>query len=123
MRKILIVDDEAQFRKRFRRLLKGAGLKTVEAPDAVDVANVLMREKSDLDLILLDINIKEVDGRDIFEIVDEYSPSIPIIVTSVLPVSEQKLRIPRVADYFNKAEKDESLLKKVKTVLGVEEEA
>ena len=120
MRTVLIVDDERDMRKRYKTLLKANGFKVFEARDAVEVANVLMREKSQLDLILLDINIAEIDGRGIFDIIDEYAPSIPIIVNSIYPLNDQKLRIPRATGYFNKAQKDEVLLKKIKDVLGVE---
>ena len=119
MRKILVVDDETDMRKRFKRLLVGEGFKVIEAPNAVEVANVLMREKSNLDLIILDINVGEVDGRDIFDIIDEYAPELPAIINSVFPINEQKLKIPRAADYYNKSDDDKVLVAKVKKILGV----
>ena len=122
MRSILIVDDEREMRKKYKKFLVANGFRVVEAPDAVEVANVLMREKSQLDLILLDINIAEVDGRDIFDIIDEYAPGMPVIVSSVYPTSEQKFRIPHADDYFSKSQKDEILLTKVRSLLGIAEE-
>jgi len=115
---ILIVDDEKDFRKKYKKLLKGEGFRIIEAPDAVEVANVLMRENANLDLILLDINIGEVDGRDIFDIIDEYAPGKGIIVTSVHPIGDQKLKIPRATDYYNKAQDESILLGKVLKILG-----
>ncbi len=120
MRNILIIDDEAKFRKRFRKLLREAGFKVRQAPDAVEVANSLMRYSRELDLVLLDINMAEVDGRDTFDIINEYAPNIPILVTSVYPLQEQRLRIPRANDYFDKSDSDDILLKKVKKLLGVD---
>lgn len=122
MRTILIVDDEKDMRKKYKKLLVKKGFRILEAPNALEVANALMRAKSTIDLILLDINIKEVDGRDISEIVEEYAPNIPIIVTSVLPLQDQKLKIRRAVDYFNKSHKDELLLKKIRNVVGALEE-
>ena len=119
MRTVLIVDDEREMRKRYKALLKANGFKVFEARDAIEVANILMREKSQLEVILLDINIAELDGRDIFDIIDQYAPNIPIIVNSIYPINDQKLRIPRATDYFNKAQKDEVLLKKIKDIMGV----
>jgi DNA-binding response OmpR family regulator len=120
LRTVMIVDDEIVFRKRYRRVLAAEGFRILEAPNALEVANLLMRKKSSIDLILLDINIPEIDGRGIFEIIDEYAPNLAIIVTSVHPLNDQKLRIPRAADYFNKSQKDDVLLKKVRNILGVE---
>ena len=121
MRTILVVDDEKVFRKKFKKLLKAEGYKVFEAQTAMDVADHLMRNR--LDLILLDINIPEVDGRDIFDIIGEYPSQKPeIIVTSVYPVSEQKFKIRNAADYYDKSKDTDLLLKKVRTVLGLREE-
>ena len=120
MRTILVVDDEKVFRKKYRGLLKEKGFKVKTASSALEVSEVLMRDKSLIDLILLDINIPEVDGRGIWEIIDEYAPQLQIIVTSVNPLHDQKIRIPRAADYYNKADKEATLLKKITRVLGVE---
>ena len=38
----------------------------------------------------MDLQIKEVDGRGIFDIIHEYAPEIPVVVQSVLPLKEQK---------------------------------
>ena len=118
-RTILIVDDEREMRSKYKKFLKKEGFRVLEAPNALEVANILMREKSTLDLILLDINIREVDGRDIFEIIDEYAPNLQVIVSSIFPLQDQKLKIPRAADYYNKSHKKELLLSKIKKVLGV----
>lgn len=119
-RTVLVVDDEFGTRKRYKKVLKSAGFDVLEAPDAVEVVNSLMRDKSRIDLILLDLQIPEVDGRGIFEILTEYAPQIDIMVSSILPLQEQKLRIPRAVGYFNKAENDTDFLRKVKSALGVE---
>ena len=118
-RTILIVDDERGIRSKYKKFLKKEGFRVLEAPNALEVANLLMREKSTLDLILLDINMREVDGRDIFDIIDEYAPSLQVIVSSIFPLHDQKLKIPRAADYFNKSHKKELLLSKIKKILGV----
>jgi len=118
-RTILVVDDEKEFRKKYKKLLKAEGYKVYEAQTAMDVAEHLMRSR--LDLILLDINIPEVDGKDISDIIDEYPSQNPaVIVTSVYPVSEQKFKIRRATDYYDKSADTQLLLKKVRNVLGVE---
>lgn len=119
MQGVLIVDDNKDFRRKYKKLFKAGGLSVIQAPDAVEVADVLMRDLSKIDLIILDIQIPEVDGRGIYEIIHEYAPNIPFIVASVLPIPEQKLRVPRATDYFNKAHKDEILLAKAQKILGM----
>ena len=117
---IFIIDDDKDMRKKYKRLLVDAGFDVVQAPNAIEVANILMREKSNIDLILLDINMPQIDGRDIFDIIDEYAPNFGVIVNSVLPVREQKLRIPRAADYYDKSHKPEVLLGKIRKILEAE---
>lgn len=119
MGKVLIVDDNKDIRTRYRKVFEKLKLEVLEAPEALEVVNILMRHSSELDLILLDIQMPEVDGRDIYEIVYDYVPSVPIMVTSVLPIQEQRLRIPRAREYFNKADGEQVLASKVKTLLGI----
>jgi len=118
MRTILIVDDEKTFRKRYKDMLTAEKYKVFTAKSAMDAANMLMREKNALDLVLLDINLPQVDGRDIFDIISEYAPNLEVIVTSVHPLQDQKLKIPRAVDYFNKADDKGILLQKVRKVIG-----
>src|SRR5437016_18265 len=118
-RTILLVDDEKKMRSRYKKVLKREGFRVVEAPNAMEVANILMREKSSLDLIVLDIQMREVGGRDIFDIIAEYAPDLQVIVSSVFPINEQKIRIPRAADYFCKANKDSLLVSKARRILGI----
>ena len=120
MRTVLIVDDEERFRNKFKKMLVKAGFDVIEASSALEVAEALMRDRSKIDLVLLDINLPEVDGRGIFEIVDEYAPNLDMIVTSVLPLTDQKLRIPRAIDYFQKSKDSNILLNKVRNALGIQ---
>lgn len=117
---VLIVDDEKKFRSKYKTMFKAKGLKVLQAPDALEVVNVLMRKKSSMDLIILDICIPEVDGRGISEIVEEYAPNIPILVASFLPINDQKLKVRNATDYFHKLDKDSVLWDKVKKILGIE---
>ena len=117
MRTVLVVDDDKDLRKKFKKFLRSEGFKVKTAASAIDVADNLMRER--IDVILLDINIPEVDGKDIFDIIAEYPTSAQIIVSSVYPVREQKFKIKQAADYYNKAHDLDVLLKKIHKVLGL----
>ena len=118
---IFIIDDDQETRKKYKKRLVAEGFRVIEAPDALEVVNILMREKSRIELILLDINMPEVDGREIFEIIEEYAPHLEIIVASLFPIGEQKLKIPKAVDYFNKSQGEDVLLTKIRKLLGLEE--
>ncbi|MDP8265903.1 MAG: response regulator [Candidatus Aceula meridiana] len=117
MEKILIIDDESKFRKEYKTIIKSLKLAALEASNALEAANILMREKSNIALILLDISIPEVDGRGIFEIIEEYAPQIPVVVSSIFPVKDQRLKVPGAREYHNKADGKKVLLEKLKTIL------
>ena len=117
MEKILIIDDDRKFRKEYKGRFKSLGFGVLEAPDALEVVNLLMREHKNIALIILDINIPEVDGRGIYEIIQEYAPEIPVVVSSVFPISNQKLKIQRARGYHNKINGKDVLIKKVKEIL------
>jgi len=119
MRKILVVDDDENIRNRYKEVLSKIEVETFEAPEALDVIDILMRNQSEIEMVLLDIEMPEVNGRDIFDIVTEYAPELPIMVASVLPIADQKLRIPRAREYYGKADGDEVLVSKVKSILGI----
>ena len=117
---VLIIDDDKEQRQRCKKLLKENGIDYLEAPNALEVGNILMRELSNIDLILLDLQMPDVDGKDIFEIIQLYTNKKPVMVTSVLPINDQKLRVSRARDYFKKSDGDDILLKKIKLILGME---
>lgn len=116
-KRILLVDDDKDLQKKYSKILKDAGYQVIQARDALDVVQTLMCHKDDIDLILLDIQMPEVDGRDVFEMIQDYVTIIPVMVFSVLPVPDQKLKIPRARDYFNKADSDKILLQKISAML------
>ena len=118
MKTVLAIDDNKEQRKQYKEIFKKHGIDVLEAPDALEVSNIIMRDKDKIGLILLDLQIDEVDGRDIYGIIRDYTTSIPIIVSSVLPIKDQKLKIPHARGYHQKSEGNESLLNKVQTILG-----
>ncbi|MBF0385059.1 MAG: response regulator [Candidatus Omnitrophica bacterium] len=117
MNKVLVIDDDKSIRKAVKAVLVTNGYKVIEAPDAVMVIDILMREKSNIGAVVLDMQIPEVDGRDIHEIVTEYAPMIPIIIFSVLPIAEQKLKVRKAREYCQKTGNYDEIAAKVKSIL------
>ena len=118
MKKVLIVEDEQRITDIYMRLLIPAGLIVRCANNAQAATSILVRE--DIDLVLLDIKMPRVDGQKIFEIIEEYNPSIKVIVSSVYPIDKQKELVPRAVNYYDKSEGPINLLAKVKSALEVE---
>jgi two-component system KDP operon response regulator KdpE len=115
---ILIIDDSQELREKYKKALGKAGFEVLEAANALGVVEILMAKKNDIGVILLDIQIPEIDGREVYDMILEYTNQIPIIVSSVLPVNDQKLKIPRARDYFNKAQGEKVLIEKIQGILA-----
>lgn len=78
---ILVVDDEPQLRKLLKITLEGANYKCIAD---VDTGREAIRAAASLkpDLILLDLGLPDIDGKEVIKSVREWS-QIPIIVCSV----------------------------------------
>lgn len=120
MKKILIIDDEERMRRIYARLLTLEGFKVIESPNAMDANELLKRES--VDLVLLDIRMPEVDGGILHEVIQLFHKKSKVIVASVYPVDEQKRIIEGAADYYDKSQKIDTLLSKIKQVLDDEAE-
>ena len=60
MNRILLVDDDAQFRTMLREMLNREGYKVIEATDGHDVLNICI--KTSVDLVVTDIVMPEKEG-------------------------------------------------------------
>lgn len=116
MKKILIVDDEDKFRNLYRVLLENEGYEIIATGKPVEVTSLL--RDNDFDLILLDIKMPTWEGDKVFGLIKKNDKKIRIIVTSVLPLEEQRERIKNANDYYDKSSGVYSLVKKIKSVLG-----
>jgi DNA-binding NtrC family response regulator len=117
MKKVLIIDDEQRIIDIYLRLLVSDGLVVRRAENAQVATSILVRE--DIDLILLDLKMPKVDGRTMFEIIEEYNPNLKVIVSSVYPIEKQKELVPRAVDYYDKSEGPMNLLAKIHHALAL----
>lgn len=102
MKKILIIDDEDRIRDIYCRLFVQAGIIVRKAKNATEATNIMIREE--IDLVLLDIRMAIVDGREMFDIIKEYNPFGKVIISSVYPVEKQRELIPKALDYYDKSD-------------------
>lgn len=115
MKPILIVDDDPGIRALYKRFLAEEGYTVFEAPSAAVACRVL--KDTPVDLVLLDIKMKDIDGAAAFEIIRRRSYGIKVIVCSILPMEMQKLLIAEASAYFEKFKGVEVLLTMVGSVL------
>jgi len=113
-RQVLVVDDEIKIRKAYGQILSSMGYDVATASNAVVAQNLLVRNK--FDIVLLDINMAEVDGSILFEVIRTFHKDLKIVVSSVYPIDEQKDRIRDADGYFDKSEGKDVLVSLVSSL-------
>jgi DNA-binding NtrC family response regulator len=80
MGKLLVVDDESSIRLLYSHELADEGYEVVTAATAVEAVEAL--RKSDFDLILLDIKLKNESGLDLLQRIVKERHNLPVILCS-----------------------------------------
>lgn len=117
MKKILLVDDDAEFRKYIAEVLEDAGYHTAGAASALEAFERLRSEKFDVGLI--DFMMPQKSGIDALFDIRRLQPNIKIImITAFASIDNAVEAIKRGAnDYIAKPFKIESLLLTIRRVL------
>ncbi|TNF29775.1 MAG: PAS domain-containing sensor histidine kinase [Deltaproteobacteria bacterium] len=84
--RILVVDDEAAVRRSARGLLESCGYRVLEAGDGAEGLRLFAHERPDL--VLLDLTMPVMSGRDCFERVRDLDPRARIVVMTGYGASE-----------------------------------
>jgi len=108
-RRMLVIDDERPIMYAYQRIFSKEGFDVLIASNAIVANELLVREK--IDIVLLDINMPEVDGTILFELIRAFHRNIKVVVSSVYPIDEQKEKIKDADAYFDKSDGKEVLLK------------
>lgn len=117
MKKVLIVDDDAEFRKYLTEVLEEAGYQTTCVGSAIDAYDKLNSEKFDIGLI--DFMMPKKSGIDALFDMKRLQPKIKLImVTAFASIDNAVEAIKRGAsDYIAKPFKIETLLLVIRRVL------
>ena len=114
-KRMLVIDDEIRIREMYKQIFDSIGYQVVLAGSAMDAHSILIQEK--FDIVLLDINMAEVDGSTLFEVMKVFHKNIKVVVASVYSINEQKERIKDADGYFDKSDDKEVLVTIVSSIL------
>jgi len=131
-RKILVVDDEMDTVEMITTLLKLEGFEVLPALSGDEAIRILEAEsqkvpesETPVDLVLLDILLGNVDGRDICHKIkeDERLKFIPVIILTVRSSLQDKISSLNLGadDYLTKPFINEELLAKVRVMLRIKD--
>ncbi len=81
-RRVLLVEDEAAVREGVRRILVGAGYDVLEAEDGAAALQLLRADGDGVDLLLTDIAMPALDGRQLARETRTARPGLPILLMS-----------------------------------------
>jgi two-component system, chemotaxis family, chemotaxis protein CheY len=113
-KQVLVVDDEIKIRKNYGQIFSSMGFDVATASNAVVAQDLLVHNQ--FDIVLLDINMAEVDGSILFEVMRAFHKNLKIIISSVYPIDEQKDRIRDADGYFDKSDDKDVLVSLVSSL-------
>jgi CheY-like chemotaxis protein len=119
-KKIMAVDDEPSLIKLLTAILENEGYEVIPAYDGKDALKKLKKVKPDL--ILLDMRMPGMTGREVHEKIleDPKTRDIKVIFLTIVKISELSEELQKtihVDDYITKPYDNADLIKRVKKVL------
>lgn len=120
MIKVLIADDHALFRAGVKQLLAGTSDISVEAEASNGKEVIVLLDRHDFDVILLDISMPGAGGVEVIKRIKSTNPDQVILVVTMHPVEQYGIRVLRsgASGYFNKEGDVEDLIKAIRKVAG-----
>ena len=79
---IVVMEDEESLRHLVRRMLVSKGYIVLEAVDGERGLRLVEQHLDGLDLVLTDIQMPEIDGMEVAEVLAAYRPLLPVICMS-----------------------------------------
>jgi two-component system, cell cycle sensor histidine kinase and response regulator CckA len=113
---VLVVDDEDALRAAIRRLLEAQGYQVIEAPNGATALQLLEDSAAPkVSLVLTDLRMPVMDGRQLAAALARRHPSLPIVFMSGFTAQLMDLRLvsPNLA-FLAKPFRDHDLLATVR---------
>lgn len=89
---VLVVDDETVMRSLVRRTLEVEDFRVEEAKDGESALALIQERKNPFDLVLTDLSMPGIDGRQLSETLAQYRPSLAVLCMSGNPDA-----VPRIS--------------------------
>ena len=94
---ILIIDDDDQLRKSFKKLLTEEGY-TVDSAPSGEAGLDLFKEKLP-DLIILDMRLPGMNGLETFQAIHEIEPKVPVIIMTAYGTTETAIEATKMGAF------------------------
>ncbi len=117
---VLLAEDEVEVRKLTKQMLEGDGYQVIEAVDGEDAVNKFMENKDKINLLLFDVIMPKMNGKEAYDRIKKIQPGIKILLTSGYPadfINEEAIYEKRL-NFVPKPISPTTLLKKVREALN-----
>jgi PAS domain S-box-containing protein len=115
---ILVVEDEDSVRTFIKRALMAHGYRVLESRNGVEALDLLQRHEQPLDLLVTDLIMPDMGGRELAAQVHAQRPALPVLYTSGYSEDVGDSKEPPNAEYFlGKPFGPSDLARKVREVL------
>jgi two-component system, cell cycle sensor histidine kinase and response regulator CckA len=114
---ILLVEDDADARASVRRMLKRLGYGVIEAATADDACEMLAAPNASVDLVLTDIVMNGMSGRELAVRLSIERPTVPLLLMSGHSADDMELQQDELAHFVQKPFSLELLAERVKEAL------
>jgi two-component system cell cycle sensor histidine kinase/response regulator CckA len=79
---VLVVDDEEPVQKLLRRILEQGGYTVLLVADGVEALELYTKLSTEIDLVVLDIIMPQMGGRETYERLREINPGVKVLLSS-----------------------------------------
>lgn len=118
MNKILLIEDEEAIRIGLKYCLEQEKFVVYESENGSKSLEIL-KENNNIDLILLDINLSDINGFDLFEQIKKYNIPTIFLTANDLEVSIVKGLDMGAYDYITKPFKTRELISRINSVIRI----
>ncbi|MFT3870278.1 MAG: PAS domain S-box protein [Nibricoccus sp.] len=117
---ILVVEDESSLRELLRTILEPRGYKVLTAGDGARAVDVLLSEPSTIHAVLLDLNLPQLNGLDVYKTLRRLRPDAKVIIISgnITPDMRRELNAHGQPEFLPKPYQIEELGRRLRAVLG-----
>ena len=120
---VMVIDDEPDLREMLNVLLKSSGYNVVSAANGKDALKILQRSEQKPDLVLVDMFMPEMSGREVCEKIraDGNLKDLKLAFLTVAAFGDygkQMLKELDVLDYILKPYDIDDLLRRINKMLG-----